>query len=208
MNMREHHVGRLITIFIGLLAIGIIVLSSFLSPDDIKDCDSQPSAKSGCQSVDAIVAISGGHTKERTAEAISLYKRGWAPKVIFSGAAADINSPSNAAVMRKQAIEAGIPAESVIVEEFGRTTKQNAEQAKNIFKSYELKRIMLVTSPYHQRRAGLEFQSIAGSSVVVLNHPTPTDPDWGAFWWLTPRGWWLAGSEVIKIIAFYGGQSE
>lgn len=66
---------------------------------------------------------------------------------------------------------------------------------------------MLVTSGYHQRRAFLEFKKYS-PNVTVRNSPLNNDMQWSSLWWLTPKGWWLAGSELVKIIAFYTGSSR
>ncbi len=193
---------------IALLVIGIVVINAYLTPNDLGRCEPLPSSNSGCQAVDAIVAISGGNTLVRVDEAVKLYKDGWAPTIVFSGAAADTTGPSNAEVMRKHAIAAGVPASSIIIETLAQTTKQNAERAKDIFDEKNLRTIILVTSPYHQRRASLEFNTRAEADVAIINHPVPNDPDWAKLWWLTPRGWWLAGGELAKITAFYAGGSR
>ena len=183
-------------------------IGAYLSPDDLASCSQTPDERSKCQKVDAIVAVSGGKTHIRAAEAIQLYKDGWADYLIFSGAAKDEDGPSNAAVMRRQAIEAGVPAQSILTDESSRTTHQNAKETAEIIQENNINRIIVVTSPYHQRRAGLEFDRLTGESVHVLNHPASHDPDWGAFWWLTPRGWWLAGGELVKITVTHAGESE
>lgn len=197
-------------VLIALLAIGITVISVYLTPDDLRRCPTVTQT-TDCQAVDAIVAVSGGNTAARTAEAIRLYQEGWSDTLIFSGAAADVTGPSNAEVMRRQALEAGVPSTAIRVEPSSRTTRQNAEQVKQLLEEAgggEAKRIILVTSPYHQRRASLEFRVLTGDGITILNHPAKDDPDWSMFWWLTPRGWWLAGGEIVKIIAFYAGQSK
>ncbi|HEY0965587.1 MAG TPA: YdcF family protein, partial [Candidatus Saccharimonadales bacterium] len=137
-----------------------------------------------------------------------LYKAGWAKYIIFSGAAFDEASPSNAAVMKQQAVDAGVPETSIITEDTSRTTHQNAEQTSKLLKEYGISRLIVVTSPYHQRRAGLEFKAIAGSEVAVLNHPAWGDPDWQWYWWATPRGWWLAIGELAKVGATHAGESQ
>lgn len=191
-----------------LLLLAIAGIGVYLSPDDLATCDTGPNQRVVCQKADAIVALSGGNTSVRTAEAIKLYKAGWADYLIVSGAAKDETGPSNAAVMKQQAVSEGVPADRVITEEFGRTTHQNAQHTKELLASYEINRLIVVTSPYHQRRAGLEFRMIVGDEVAILNHPAPNDPDWGPFWWLTPRGWWLAGGELVKITATHAGESQ
>lgn len=188
------------------LAIIIIGLTIYLGPDDLSSCGNKPSSETPCQTADAIVAVSGGDTAARTAEAVRLYDEGWAPKLIFSGAAQDKSGPSNAAAMRHEAQVAGVPFKDIIVEEYSATTKQNAENTEAIMQKNGIHDVILVTSAYHQRRAALEFN--ARSGVNVRNHPVSHDDQWSALWWMTPIGWFLAVSEFIKIIAFYGGGSR
>jgi len=185
-------------IFIGFIA----GFSLYLQSDDLGNCGASPSQEIGCEAVDAVVAVSGGDTGARTRQAIDLYKNGWANKLIFSGAAQDKTGPSNAAAMKSIAVEAGIPDEDIMLDEYSETTKQNAENSQTIFSQLNVKKVILVTSGYHQRRAGLEF-SKRNSGVKIINHPTSSDKDWSIWWWLTPKGWWLAMSETVKIIIFY-----
>lgn len=201
---------NLFIVLLAVLAISITMISIYLTPDDLKRCG-QISENADCQLADAIVAVSGGNTDVRAAEAIRLYKQGWSDTLIFSGAAADKSGPSNAEVMRRQAIAAGVPPSHIKVESMSQTTKQNAERVKQLLVevgSGSAQRIILVTSPYHQRRASLEFRVLAGDGITIINRPTPNDPDWSIVWWLTPRGWWLAGGELAKIAAFYAGGSR
>ncbi len=194
---------------IAIIAAGIIVvvgLSIYLAPDGMSTCGDIPeSDKFDCQKVDAVVAISGGDTRARTQEAIRLFKNGWADKLIFSGAAADKTGPSNAAAMRRQAIEEGVSETHIILDETSETTKQNAVNTHDLFTSNDIHSVILVTSAYHQRRAGLEFGSRAGNHVRIVNHPVPTDNQWSPWWWTTPSGWYLALSECVKIVIFYAG---
>ncbi|MDB5177066.1 MAG: exported protein of unknown function [Candidatus Saccharibacteria bacterium] len=195
-------------IFLVTMAVVIVGIGTYLSPDGLSHCQAQPSVGQDCQSVDAIVAISGGDTSARTAQAIALYKNGWANLLIFSGAAADKAGPSNAEAMKRQALAADIDPNAIIIEETSETTKQNAANATNLFTSRGIKSVILVTSAYHQRRAGLEFGERAGSAIKIINHPVTTDNQWSPWWWVTPGGWWLALSELFKIIVFYGGASR
>lgn len=190
------------------LAVIVIGLSIYLAPDDLAGCSDKPNGVKGCQPADAIVAVSGGDTEARTLGAIRLYEHGWAPRLIFSGAAQDKSGPSNAEVMRRIALEAGVPADAIIIEEAGETTRQNAENTGNIFETNNVASVILVTSAYHQRRAGLEFSARSAGHVSVRNHPVKQDAQWSAFWWLTPTGWFLAAGEFVKIIAFYLGSSR
>lgn len=199
---------RLIGLFVILAIAGIWSLGAFLSPNDLKSCDRLPQPEGNCRAADAVVAVSGGNTADRAKEAIELYKLGWGDKLIFSGAAKDTSGPSNAEVMRVQAMEAGVPSRDILIETFSQTTKENATKTSNVLEKWDIHDVILVTSPYHQRRASLEFNAAVGDDIIIRNHPTTYDEDWSNWWWLTPRGWWLAGGEVVKIMAFFAGQSE
>lgn len=191
-----------------LAALVITGISAYLAPDGLSHCDAYPSTKQDCEAVGAIVAISGGDTSARTKQAIDLYKKGWAKLLVFSGAAADKAGPSNAEAMRRQAIAAGIPTNAILIEETSETTKQNAANTTNLFERYNIRSVILVTSAYHQRRAGLEFGQRAGTAIKIVNHPVKTDSQWSQWWWMTPVGWWLALTELFKILAFYIGGSR
>lgn len=187
-------------LLIPVIALGVIVgLSVYLQPNDFIGCDETPAQSGECAPADAIVVVSGGDTSARTAAGIDLYRRGWADTLIFSGAALDTTGPSNAAAMRAQALESGVPAEAIQVDETSRTTQENAENTQSIFAANDHHRVILVTSGYHQRRASLEFERRA-EGVTIMNYPVTHDSDWSAWWWLTPRGWWLAGGEMVKIV--------
>ncbi|MDR1032551.1 MAG: YdcF family protein, partial [Candidatus Nomurabacteria bacterium] len=165
---------------------------------DLKKC----LANESCEPADAVVVISGGDTNARVDEAVRLYKAGVAAKILMSGAAADKNGPSNAVVMRNHALELGVSLSDIILEDQAANTRQNAEFSQKIVAENGWRRVVLVTSAYHQRRAGMEFRRALGGEVVVYDHPTNSDRSWGAVWWLTPVGWWLALSELTGIVWF------
>lgn len=190
--------GLVIVVLISVLS--VLAIGAYLTPDDLATCEQQPNNRVICEKADAIVAVSGGSTTLRAGEAIKLYKNGWADKLIFSGAALDENSPSNASVMRQQALREGVPESAILVDETSRTTHENAAQTAQILQNNQIQRLIVVTSPYHQRRTSLEFEQIAGNTTIIINHPVQNDPDWPKHWWITPRGWWLAIGEMAKII--------
>lgn len=194
---------------LGLAVIGAIMvigLGLYLAPDGLRDCH-YPATEGACQAADAIVVISGGDTNARTDEAIRLFQQKWAPLLIVSGAAADKTSQSNAAAMRQRANSQGIPLTQIIAEERSETTKQNAVEVKTIAQQRQLKRLILVTSGYHMRRAQSEFAAHM-PDMTIVPHPVASDKHWGPMWWLTPWGWWLALSELVKNGLFMIGGSR
>ena len=179
-------------IIFGLLLIvgvvGFFTLGFYLSPQS-------PLAKA-----DAIVAISGGDTDARTTTAVQLYHDGWASHIIFSGAALDANSPSNALVMATAAEAQGIPSSAIALDETSTNTRENAINVKRIIDTQDDHSIILVTSPYHQRRADIVFRRTLGTAIHIENHSS-IDQGWRrSDWWATAESRSLTLSELQKVI--------
>jgi uncharacterized SAM-binding protein YcdF (DUF218 family) len=195
-------IAKIIIAFVTVIAF-IVGISFYLQQNDFIGCQEVPvQGTDRCGAVDAIVVVSGGDTNARTDEGIKLFKNGWADVLVLSGAAQDKSGPSNAAAMRVRAQAAGVPFSAIYIDEYAETTEQNAENTQSIFSRHGFEKVILVTSGYHQRRASLEFEK-RGDTVQILNHPLLFDQDWSLWWWLSPRGWWLAGGELAKITNFY-----
>jgi uncharacterized SAM-binding protein YcdF (DUF218 family) len=178
--------GLIVLVLLGVA--GFFWLGFFLSPQN-------PLVRS-----DAIVAISGGETNSRTMEAIKLYKEGWAPKLIFSGAAQDTSGPSNARAMENIALANGVPQSAIYIDETAANTAQNAQGVAAIIHDRDIASIILVTSPYHQRRAFITFRDQLGGSFPIVNHST-TDQNWRrSHWWANAYSTNLTLSELQKTL--------
>ena len=146
----------------------------------------------------AIVVISGGETQERVAEGVKLFQQDWAPLMIMSGAARD-EGISNAVTMQRLAVASGVPADKILLEEEARDTVGNAKNVRNLVGEHGIGSIILVTSPYHQRRAMLTFRHFLGGSFPIINHSS-TDSAWRKNgWWTNPWARQLTWTELQKI---------
>lgn len=146
---------------------------------------------------DVIVVVSGGDTDQRTDEGVTLWKQNYAPKIAFSGAAAD-QGISNAAVMRNRAVREGVPFDATIVEEQSGTTRENAEYLKPILEAQNMKTAILVSSPYHTRRVKTTFKKIFGPTYTFIAHPAK-DTLWArSSWWKQPSTIQLTWDELRK----------
>jgi uncharacterized SAM-binding protein YcdF (DUF218 family) len=148
---------------------------------------------------DAIVAVSGGETESRAQEAIAVYKAGWAPVLVFSGAAADPNGPSNAQAMATIAEREGVPRSAILMDETSTNTRENAANVKQLIDERGFKSIILVTSPYHQRRAEIAFRRMLGPTFTIINH-SAVDHRWRrAHWWASGYSREITLSELQKV---------
>lgn len=151
---------------------------------------------------DYIVVISGGDTIGRTKKGVELYKQAYAPKLLLSGDAADPKSPSNAKVMKRYAVANGVSEEDIIIEENSKDTHENATQSiLKLIKVGPEQQIILVTSPYHSRRARVEFErafkdQTIEAKIISVNG---SDKNWGKYWWINPKSIIIASLEVLKL---------
>jgi uncharacterized SAM-binding protein YcdF (DUF218 family) len=155
---------------------------------------------------DAIVAISGD-TGARADTAISLWKQGYAPLLIFSGGSSDPESVASAELMKRTAVAAGVPSAAILVEGQSATTEENAQRVAELMRSRKLRSAILVTSPYHQRRAAMLFEREFGNgSLSLVNHPA-SDPIWDPnLWWMSDPSRRLTLVELAKLGALVVGQ--
>ncbi|OLE80608.1 MAG: hypothetical protein AUF76_14460 [Acidobacteria bacterium 13_1_20CM_2_65_9] len=110
----------------------------------------------------------GGGAQERLRQAIDLYKGGYAPYLVFSSGY--VYSFREAESMRALAIDQGVPASVIVLEERATNTYQNVRFTNDILRDHRWRRILLVSSPYHMRRAVLVWRKQAPDLEVV---PTP-----------------------------------
>ena len=151
---------------------------------------------------DAIVVVSGGQTTTRAEKGIELYNKRLADNIIFSGAALD-DGPSNANAMREQALEAGVSDSVILVDPDSQNTYQNATNSKRLLEDINAKNIILVTSPYHQRRTSETFASVLGKDYKIQNVSSFDDRWSKAQWWNTEFGRDISISELQKLLYIY-----
>jgi len=167
--------------------LSLIILGEYLTPSD------------NLAKADTIVVFSGG--PGRAEWGIKLYRDEWAPRILFVGAAQDPSSPSNAATMRAQALAAGVPETAIFTEDKSTNTLENAQFSKKVLDGIGAKKIILVTSPYHQRRAYETLKFVYGEpGIEIVNSPSGYS-DWNAkAWWEKPSSSDVTISEVLKIL--------
>ena len=102
--------------------------------------------------------------------------------------------------MKRDAIALGVPDAAILVEPSSNTTQENALLVADLMKSRGLISAILVTSPYHQRRASLLFsRSFAPIGLTFRNYPA-RDPQWDQDrWWIREPSRTLTLVELAKL---------
>ena len=101
-----------------------------------------------------VIVLLGGNVRERSARAAELFKEGEAPKILISGFGDDV---SNEHMLERD----GVPKTDIILESKSRTTRENAKFSIPLLHALGAKRVIIVTSWYHSRRALRTFDHYA-----------------------------------------------
>jgi uncharacterized SAM-binding protein YcdF (DUF218 family)/glycosyltransferase involved in cell wall biosynthesis len=112
----------------------------------------------------------GGGAQERIKQAVELYRAGYGPVLILSSGY--VYSFHEAEVMRALAVDQGVPASMIVLEEHAANTYQNVRYVDDILRDHRWNRILLVSSPYHMRRALMVWRKVA-PEVTVIPSPPP-----------------------------------
>jgi len=107
--------------------------------------------------------------KERINHAINLYKRGQVRKLIFTGGQGNPGEPTESSAARDYALQSGVPASAILIEEKSHTTYENILYAKQLADTHGIKKVLIVSDPLHMKRA----MAMAGDAGLAAD-PSPT----------------------------------
>lgn len=165
-------------------------------------------------SADAIVVLSGSATYlERADWAARLYREGRAPIVVLTNdnllsgwSKAEERNPYFYELAAKELERRGVPAEKIrIVPEIAVGTYEESLEVRHYATAHELKRLLVVTSAYHTRRALWSLRrACEGSGIEIgIDGPPPgwQTPSPGRWWWRR-WGWKVVAGEYVKMIYY------
>ena len=148
-----------------------------------------------------VIVVLAGEREERVRYGIKLFKEEWARKdrIIMAGGPL-VWKYTWATLMKEQAESLGIPGRKILLENESRSTEEDALYTKEILKKNGFKSIILVTSPYHSRRATLIFRRVLGSDFRIIS--APVDDSWFSVneWWKRRRDRSAVLSEFSKYL--------
>lgn len=151
------------------------------------------------QPADAIVVLGGG-SGDREFTAARLYAQGLAGAVITTGGAVDLPGLGEATWASLSAVELqrlGVPAGAIV--QIADTDSTCADARLSLARLRPgAKRVMIVTDPFHTRRAKWLFQQGAPGVEVLAIAASPSWFDPGK-WWTDEQGLIVVGQEYIKF---------
>lgn len=165
--------------FIRFLALFSALFVYLISIEPVKDLLLYPLEKSYTAeeklNADAIVILGGGvyslgylteDTSNRLLTGYIVYKKTKLPVIVSGGASEGKVSDSRA--MAEMLKELGVDPSKIIEDSKSRDTSQNAFHVAEICKQKGFKKIILITSAYHMKRAFIHFKK---TGLEILSYP-------------------------------------
>jgi uncharacterized SAM-binding protein YcdF (DUF218 family) len=131
--------------------------------------------------VDAIVVLGAAQyngrpspvLRARLNHALSLYREQLAPLVVVTGGIGRGDTTSEAVVGQRYLVSHGIPEGAVVAQGEGRTTKASMSAVTTWLQARGLRRVLLVSDPFHMFRLRLEARR---TGLEAFTSPTESSP--------------------------------
>jgi uncharacterized SAM-binding protein YcdF (DUF218 family) len=190
-----------------ILAAGLYVfvtLGSFLARED------------PLEKADAIMVLSGTPMR-RGLEAAELLLMGYGQRLVLTREARDAGElallergivvPENVEVERDVFEKLGVPREAIMIPPtIHDSTAAEAETLRQLAAREGWRRVIVVTSPYHLRRAGFAIRrALRGADVQVIMRRTRYETAQPDAWWRRRRDIRTIVTELPKLIAYVAG---
>lgn len=153
----------------------------------------------------AIIVLSGGD-ETRMREALDLYEEGYANIIVLTETGRELENLDvlHSFDMRIQLMNNGIPSGNILItENIVGSTVDEAVAVKNLLTNRQFNSAIIVTDPYHTKRAAIIFRDVFGDSPINLMI-RPVSGSWftSRAWYLSIRGWQFTTLEYIKLVGY------
>jgi uncharacterized SAM-binding protein YcdF (DUF218 family) len=166
--MKKIAKALLLVFFILLLAVGLLASRIYLYSNASSDGPSDAAIVLGA-------AVWGTNVspvfKERINHGIDLYRKGRVRKLIFTGGQGNPGEPTESSAARDYALQLGIPAGDILIEEKSHTTYENILYAEQLTNAHGLRKVLIVSDPLHMKRAVAMARDLG---LVADPSPTPS----------------------------------
>lgn len=155
------------------------------------------------------VFVLGGDAMDRGEEAARLYHKGIAQRFVCTGSQVpgDLKmlniDLTESDMTRIVLIKRGVPPDSVLSYKQGTSTYEESRSLLALVKKQGVDSVMVVSSPFHLRRARFVFHDLfAEAGVTVLFHGAPNSAMEDALWWRHESSLLMVFSEYVKLFYY------
>lgn len=159
----------------------------------------------------AIVVLSGGD-ESRMGEALKLYEDGYGNILILTETGRELENHDvlHSFDMRIQLMNNGVPSGNILItDHIVSSTVDEALAVKNLLTNRQLNSAIIVTDPYHTKRARIIFRDVFGDSPIELR-VQPVSGSWytSRTWFFSLKGWQFTLLEYLKLAGYFLGIQE
>ncbi len=196
-----------ISLCVAALALGVygfVGLGWFLATED------------PLQKADAIFVLAGSRMN-RQLEAADLYLEGYSPRIVLSRqireqaeaalATRGISTPEDVEHARDVFVQLGVPHTAIVIPpRIHNSTAAEALTLRELSAAHGWRRVIVISSKYHLRRAGFAVRrELRGSGVDVLMRATRYDTSDPERWWRRRTDLRDVVPEALKLVAYVFG---
>jgi hypothetical protein len=152
-----------------------------------------------------IIFVFGSKTTFRAEKAISLYEKGYAPKIVLSGRSPvyeEKPSISEAEALAEFVVSKGVPQDAIVTEKESISVPDNIKRSLTLLEKENIphQKVILVNSPFSQRRGWAHFQKMSdeGTKLFRVNTDTVSEQ-------FSRNGWYKNETGVKVIIKEFFG---
>ena len=142
----------------------------------------------------------------RTDYAFQLYKQGYGKTVFFTGGWCESHLYGHGARAREKALAQGLPLNAIASDDSEvMSTYMEAERLKEWIarNSYPVRSIIVVSDPFHMRRARWAYQKVFGDQIQIQMAPVPFDiTPYQHTWWKDQESRIYVRDEYSKLIYY------
>lgn len=152
-----------------------------------------------------LIFVFGSKDLERLETAVAIFKKGYAPKIMFSGGSPiyHLRSPE-ALIYQQEALQRGIPKDAILTEAKSVSLAGNVLASLNLLerKKIQPRSLILVCSPYAMRRAygHMLKYTLPGTGLTRINCP-PLEYLSHRHWYKSERGIKTVLNEFFKMLS-------
>ena len=154
---------------------------------------------------DAVVPLGGGE-RGRVTQAAALYRQGYAGWLVTTDSELDLPGVRDtwADLVRREAIWQGTPDERIVAAPgIVKTTYAEAQAVRRLALARGWRSLIVVTDPYHTRRARMIFRDVFRDTGVLLIVRPAEDTRYRAdAWWRSEDGQRETWTEYLKTLLY------
>jgi len=150
-----------------------------------------------------VIVVLAGSSPPRARHAEALYAQGLAPHVIISNEPISSHGVQTTWLELKSAglVHLAIPDDAIVpIPELSDSTYAEALHSRDIMLARGWHSAILVTDPFHMRRATMTFRQAFGPAGLTVTASPADDSKYGVVnWWTDPHGILRIGEEYLKL---------